>query len=752
MKKILRIARLELSIMFYSPIAWLLLIIFIIQTGLTFTELLYNQETNQQLGRPLQVLTKILFAGDDGILATMQKNLYLYIPLLTMGLFSRETSSGSFKLLLSSPVTVSEIVLGKFLCMMIYVGLLALVLLSFVLAGVVSVEALDIKFVLGGVLSLYLLMCAYSAIGLFMSSLTTYQVVAAISTLAVLAALNFIGNVGQQFDFVRDITYWLSISGRADNGVNGLISSKDLIYFLLVIGLFLMLTIMKFNDERNSASKGIKLARYSFVILTFIVIGYVTSLPTMNGYYDSTRFKDRTLTQTSQDIVSKLDEPISITTYVNVVHYSAPYGAPENRIKDLNQFEKYRRFLPNLQMNYVHYYDTLVQFNDTTKTLIEKAQRAAKAHKLDFDDLLEPNEIKEIIELVPEDNRLVRFIEYDGRKTPLRMFDDIYAYPGETEITAALKRLVEKPALVGVLTGNGERSTEKIQNDAYKVITKGLNVRGSLINSGFDVIDVPNGLEFPENLDVLVLADPASEYTQEKADKISQYIEAGGNIMIAGEPGRQSVLNPIIKRLGLTFIPGTLLQESENYELDLIQGKFTADAAALGFGFYDKAVVTLPGAMAVAATADAGFKVTPILVTDGSVTWNKQESFDLKTEKVVFDAASEKKVSAPVALALQRKVGAREQKIMVFGDADFMSNVELNRNNVNTVNAAFALRMFKWFSDGEYPVDTSRPKSIDDKVLLTRSGIGWMKVSTLGVIPFLIGAFGAALLIIRKRQ
>ncbi|WP_162426106.1 Gldg family protein [Pontibacter pudoricolor] len=752
MKKIIRIARLELSLMFYSPIAWLLLIIFIVQTGLTFTELLYNQETNQQLGRPLQVLTKILFAGDDGILAAMQKNLYLYIPLLTMGLFSREISSGSFKLLLSSPVTVREIVLGKFLSMMVYTALLSLVLLSFVIAGVVSVEALDIKFVLGGVLSLYLLMCAYSAIGLFMSSLTSYQVVAAISTLAVLAALNFIGQVGQQFDFVRDITYWLSIAGRADNGVNGLLSSKDLLYFLLVIGLFLLLTIIKFKHERETISKGTKVTRYSFLILTFILIGYVTSLPTLNGYYDTTRFKDRTLTQTSQDIVNRLDKPISITTYVNVVHYSAPYGAPENRIKDLNQFEKYRRFLPNLQMNYVHYYDTLVQYNDTTKTLMEKAQRAAKAHKLDFDELLNPKEIKEIIDLVPEDNRLVRIIDYGGKKTPLRMFDDIFAYPGETEITAALKRLIEKPALVGVLTGNGERSSDKIQNDAYKIITKGLNVRGSLINSGFDVIDIPSAQTIPAGLDVLVLADPANQYTQEQANNILSYINAGGNLMIAGEPGRQSVLNPIIEKLGLTFVPGTLLQESENYELDLIQAKFTPDAAAYGFGFYDKAVVTLPGAMRVASTGNTGFQVAPILVTDGSVTWNKQESFDLKTEKVVFDSATEKKITAPVALALRRNVGNKEQKIMVFGDADFMSNVELNRNNVNTVNASFALRMFKWFSDGKYPVDTSRPPSIDDKVLLTRAGIGWMKVSALGVIPLLFGAFGAALLIIRKRQ
>src|SRR5690606_35795594 len=145
----------------------------------------------------------------------------------------------SIKLLLSSPVTVSQIVLGKFLSMMGYAFVLALVLGSFIISGLISIEGLDIEFVLGGILGIYLLMCAYSAIGLFMSSLTSYQVVAAISTLAILAALNFVGQIGQSYDFIRDITYWLSISGRADNMVNGLISSKDLIYFVLVIGMFL---------------------------------------------------------------------------------------------------------------------------------------------------------------------------------------------------------------------------------------------------------------------------------------------------------------------------------------------------------------------------------------------------------------------------------------------------------------------------------------------------------------------------------
>lgn len=754
MKKIFRIARLELSLMFYSPIAWLVLIIFVIQTGLTFTEMLYSQETQQQLGRPLNVLSKVLFAGEDGILATVQKNLYLYIPLLTMGLLSRETSSGSIKLLLSSPVTVPQIVFGKFLSMMAYSLLLALVLASFIGAGLISIVGLDIEFVLGGILGIYLLMCAYSAIGLFMSSLTSYQVVAAISTLAVLAFFNFVGEIGQSYDFIRDITYWLSISGRADNFVNGLISSKDLIYFLLVIGLFLSLSILKLKDERKTSSTGLKVLKYTSTVLLVIAAGYISSRPTLNGYYDTTRFKDRTLTEYSQEIVNKMDKPIKITTYTNAIHYSASYGAPENRIADLQRFEGYRRFLPEMEMDYVVYYDSLVYYNDTTKTLVEKARTAASAHKFDFEEMLTPEQIKERINLIPEDNRLVRMINYDGKTTPLRMFDDIYAYPGESEITAALKRIIEGPGVVGVLSGNEERSVDKIDNAGYKVITKGLNVRGSLINQGFEVKKIPfqTAEDIPTDLDVLVIADPKREYTQEQLQKIREYLAAGGNMFIAGEPGRESFLNPILKEFGVSYNTGTLLQETENFELDLIQGDFTSAADDFGFKFYDEAVVTFPGAMGINYSDSTEFNITPILMTDSSSTWNKQGEFDLKSEKIEFDPIIDQKISVPIVIALQRALPEKTQKILVFGDSDFFSNVEMNRYSPNTVNSSFSIRMFKWFSDGEYPVSTARPEAIDKTITLSRSGIQWMKGIYSGIIPLFIGGLGMFILIRRKRQ
>ena len=146
----------------------------------------------------------------------------LYMPLLTMGLMSRELSSGSIKLLYSSPVTSWQIILGKYLAMVIYGLVLIGILCVMVIFNLFTIENMDCGLVFTGLLGIYLLICAYAAIGLFMSCLTSYQVVAAIGTLALLAALNFVGGMWQGVDLIRDITYWLSISGRADELIAGL--------------------------------------------------------------------------------------------------------------------------------------------------------------------------------------------------------------------------------------------------------------------------------------------------------------------------------------------------------------------------------------------------------------------------------------------------------------------------------------------------------------------------------------------------
>ena len=145
MRLIYRIARHELSILFYSPIAWLVLIVFIMQGGIKFIDLLQNRAEYLQRGVPLSSITLTIFSypNSNYLLHSVIDNLFLYIPLLTMGLISRELNSGSIKLLLSSPINFPKIVIGKYLAMVIYGFILCVILGLFMLAGGYAISYFD---------------------------------------------------------------------------------------------------------------------------------------------------------------------------------------------------------------------------------------------------------------------------------------------------------------------------------------------------------------------------------------------------------------------------------------------------------------------------------------------------------------------------------------------------------------------------------------------------------------------------------
>ena len=78
-----------------------------------------------------------------------------------------------------------------------------------------------------------------------MSSLTSYQIIAALGTFVVFALLSFVGNIGQDIEFVREITYWLSLNGRGGTFLKGMICSEDVLYFVIVIAMFLSFCFLK---------------------------------------------------------------------------------------------------------------------------------------------------------------------------------------------------------------------------------------------------------------------------------------------------------------------------------------------------------------------------------------------------------------------------------------------------------------------------------------------------------------------------
>lgn len=755
MKTIFRLAKTELRILFCSPVSWLILVIFAFQAGLNFSDTFGGLLKRQAMGYGLGGITEETFAGYTGLLISMLKSLYLYIPLITMGLMSRELSSGSIKFLYSSPITTTQIILGKYLSMLIYGAMLMAILLVYVVFGTFTIENMDLFFVLTGVLGLYLLTCAYAAIGLFMSSITSYQVVAAMGTLAILTVLNFIGEVGQDISFVRDITYWLSISGRAYKFLAGMICSEDVLYFVIVILLFILLSIMRLQAARKKHNIMVTFTRYFAVIGGALFIGYLSSLPVSKVYYDATALKTNTLTPGSQQVVKKLDGGLTITTYMNILDENYGSALPSQLKSDFELFEQYVRFKPEIKMKYVYYYAPSVEpsFSDRFLELQgkERAEHICKIMELDFDMFLSTEEIDQIIDLKSEGYRFVRILEREnGQKTTLRLYNDMMKHPSETEITSALKRFLVPAPKVAFLTGHGERNVNSAGERYYYTFARSIYFRQSLINQGFDATELNvKDQDIPEDINILVIADMRSSLSPEEMAKLERYIERGGNLFILGEPNRQEAMNPLLSKFGVELMPGTLVQLHEDHLPSIITAKLTDHAAAQCFRYKQLkgwgGSLVMPDASPLRYSTNSGYEVKPLAMTLEKGSWNELETTDFLDGELSINASiGELEQSYPVVLSLTRQRGDKEQRIVITGDADCISNGELanSRNGIFAINFNFITETFKWLSYGEFPIDTSRPDTVDNTIFLSRKASPWIKFFAMGVIPFILAFAG----------
>ena len=759
MNMIYKIAKTELQMLFYSPVAWLVLIIFTFQSGMIFSGMIEMIEREQAMGYDTIFISASLF---NRLFYNIQDYLFLYIPLLTMGLVSRDLAGGTIKLLHSSPMTNSQIILGKFLSMMIFALLLVGIFVLYVIYSLFVVENFDLCYILTGILGIYLLICTYASIGLFMSTISSYQIIAAVGTFVLLTFLNFVSGIWQDIDFVRDITFWLSLRGRAESFTGGLISSEDMIYFIMVPGMFLWFSIIKLSSRVSHASKGRNAMKYVGVFLVVAVVGYLSSRPHLMGYVDTTREKSRTLTPNSQEIVKKLEGGLTITTYSNLLDDDFMKAIPRYQNYDKGNFREYVRFKPEIKMEYVYYYDSVQNTKRrgflSDLPLEKRARQIAHSYKIKFSRYLSPDQIKQIIDLTPEDNRFVRQVTREsGEKMFLRQFDDMRRDPSEAEISAAFKRMVMELPTVGFLTGHGERDMNLYRDRDYACFARDKRFRYALLNQGFDVQEVNLNEDIPTLVNILVIADMANPLTGEEMERLQRYIDRGGNLFIVGDPNSRDYMNPLTQLFGVELMEGVLVKPTENFQPDLVMSRPTPGALELSY-FYEtmdnwKMSAVMPGAAGLKYTEDKGFKVTPVLQTDTLGVWNELETINFIDDTVRFNpAVGEIEQLYTTAVALSRPMGDREQKIVILGDADCISNVELfkSREEVESGNFYIILGSFSWLSDGEAPVDVRRPKSIDNRLFLGKTGVKVTDILFKWFIPIAL-LIGAIFVSIRRR-
>ncbi|MCQ4874602.1 Gldg family protein [Butyricimonas paravirosa] len=759
MNMIYKIAKTELQMLFYSPVAWLVLIIFTFQSGLIFTNAIEMVEREQAMGYDPMFISSSLFGR---LFYTVQDYLFLYIPLLTMGLVSRDLAGGTIKLLHSSPMTNTQIILGKFFSMMIFAFLLVGIFVIYVIYSLFMVEHFDVLYILTGILGIYLLICTYASIGLFMSTISSYQIIAAVGTFVLLIFLNFVSSIWQDIDFVRDVTFWLSLRGRAESFTGGLISSEDVVYFIMVPGMFLWFSIIKLSSRVNHSSRGQNAIKYVGVFLVVAFVGYLSSRPHLMGYVDTTRENSRTLTPNSQEIVKKLKGGLTITTYSNLLDDDFMKAIPRYQNYDKERFQEYIRFKPEIKMEYVYYYDSVQNTRRrgflADLPMEKRARQIAHSHKIKFSRYLNPEQIKLVIDLTPEDNRFVRQVTREsGEKMFLRQFDDMMRDPSEGEISAAFKRMVMELPTVGFLTGHGERNINLYRDRDYACFARDKRFRHALLNQGFDVTEVILKEDIPALINILVIADMMQPLTENEMKRLERYINRGGNLFIVGDPYSREFMNPLVEPFGVEFTEGILVKPTENFQPDLVMAWPTPGALELSY-FYEnmknwRQCAAMSGAAGLKYSTDKGFNVVPVLQTDTTGVWNEMETTNFIDDTVRFNpSAGEIEQMYTTVLALSRPMGDREQKIVILGDADCISNAELfkSREEIESGNFYIILGSFSWLSDGEAPVDVRRPKSIDNRLFLGKTGVKITDIAFKWFIPIAL-LIAAIFVAIRRR-
>jgi ABC-2 type transport system permease protein len=253
MKNIWAICKKEIKTYFTSPIAYVVITVFLVLVGFFFYSLIWwfnsqslqmaqNQYYYQQLNINQMVYSPLFH--------NMSIILLLMVPLLTMRLFSEEKKRQTDELLFTSPISINQIILGK------YLASLFVLLVMLFLTGILSIFVFaygnpELAPILNGYLGLFLVGAAFISVGIFFSSLTENQIVSAILTFGALLLFWILNWASYSAGGIwKSVLNYVSFFQHFDDMTRGILDTTDLVYYLSFIFLGLFLTHSVIQSRR----------------------------------------------------------------------------------------------------------------------------------------------------------------------------------------------------------------------------------------------------------------------------------------------------------------------------------------------------------------------------------------------------------------------------------------------------------------------------------------------------------------------
>ena len=679
---IFSVARHELFRLLISPIAWVTLAALQLLLSWQFLVSLdqFNGLTSgqQQLGIT-SLLSLRLFA-----LASVVS--IFAIPLLTTRLLSEERSNGSFVLLRSAPLSAGAIIGGKYLALLAYLLLLSLIpaLLIFSLSFGTTLDYGLLSAVLLGML---LLNAGFASVGMLFSALCQQPGMATISSYATLLLLSLAGYAGGAVGW-QALFDWLAWSDHLMPFQLGQIRSIDLIYFLLMITLPLLLAVHH-QGAAGNWQRSLP-GRFNHLFFPLLLLLSTMLIVGLSGKYrfqwDVSANAENSLSQPTLQLLKQLNSPLLITSF-------APDN-PQLRKQVTKVVGRYQQHRADIKLLFI---------NPETEPAKARAQGITLAGEL--------------------------LLEYEGRRETLQRLN-------EERLSNAILRLLGQPeSWVLSLSGHGERTLKRRANFDLSEFDRALQQGGhkshnlNLTEAGF----------IPDNTGVLIIAGPRTALTPDELAQVDGYLSRGGNLLLLVDSGSETVLQPILSRLSLSLLPGTIVDAAgRNLGLQspavAVVSSYPDHAALNGFS----SLTLFPHAKALRLLDSTIWQSQALLVTQDQ-SWNET---GLLQGEISHDPDAEEEVGPlTFGLALSRMQetdrGQRQQRIVIIGGGDFLSNAFLD----NAGNRELGLRLIRWLSADERQLVIPALKRADSELHLSTTVKGVIGFGSLIILPMLFMGF-----------
>ena len=641
MSAVSAIMRRELAAYFVSPIAYAFMTVFLalVAVGLSVGITRYAMTPAMVIERFDWSIRTQLVSGLWGIMTWGTFAALLTLPGLSMRLLAEDKKSGAAELLFTSPITTTEIVVGKYLGSLALYGMILLATLPMPAFLFLTAQP-EIGALAGAYIGLFLYGAVILAAGLFASALTENQFIALIVTYALVAPLILVEFVIPLARPPVDSALAAVSLGYALKAAGlGTIDSSYVVLQLVLVAAFLFLCV-RVIDPASRGRRGAGLAVFTLLVLAGLALLVVISSH-LRTTWDLSAQRANSLSKQTDEALSALTEPVEI----------------HGLFRDSDRRRE-------------GYWDLLQLYR----------RRSGKIRVEIFDPNARPGALS-ALGLSPQDRNAIR----DGLSVAIAGDRRVVFHGvGEEDVTnAILEAGSAAPRRVGFIRGYGER-------DPNGTADAGMSEARDALRAEYDdVMDVRLDAPIPGGVTALIAAGCQSAIQKADLDRLGAWLEDGGRLLVLADPEYDSGLSALASRWGLRSVALKVLDRGSNLrgqpEVPLAT-RYSKHAIVRGFSAALPLALPLPGAVEEFEPGDPALfherLVSSSADAEGLTPEGKRQQGPF-----TFAAAAWK----PVA---RTQGSAKETRVVLVGDSAFAANGFLAESS----NRNFLLNCVGWLS------------------------------------------------------